>query len=202
MERFNIVYIDDQIDVGLSKYFDSQSYAKTIPDAEFLYSEVEYNSVDGYSSLIKNEVVIEANIIFVDSKLFSDNDGISKKISGEEFKVFLRKFCPYIEVIVITQNGEDKDLGIISKYSVNGNANMEIQEYYEGVLPAYIENAVSNIRQFRRLAEKLEESPTWDKLVKEKIKAALDGTSQYDSLTADDITKLIEIFSEIQEKLG
>jgi hypothetical protein len=201
VERFNIVYIDDQIDIGLSKYFDRQTYAVDIPDAEFQYVEVKYKPADGYLSLIKMKEVQEANIIFVDSKLFSDNDAIDQKISGEEFKVILRKFYPYIEVIVITQNGADEDLGTIPKYSALLNSNIDMQDYYEATIPKYIQTAVSNIKQFRRLAEVLGKSQSWEKVMKEKVQAALDGMSQYDSLTADDITNLIAIFKEIQEKI-
>lgn len=201
MERFNIVYIDDQIDSGLSKYFDRRTYATGIPDAEFQYVEVKYNPADGYLSLIKMKEVQEANIIFVDSKLFSDNDAIDQKISGEEFKVILRKFYPYIEVIVITQNGADDELGTIPKYSALLNSDMSMQDYYEVTIPKYIQTAVLNIKQFRRLAEVLGKSQSWEKAMKEKVQAALDGMSQYDSLTADDITNLIAIFKEIQEKI-
>ena len=201
MERFNIVYIDDQIDSGLSKYFDRRTYAAGIPDAEFQYVEVKYNPADGYLSLIKMKEVQEANIIFVDSKLFSDNDAIDQKISGEEFKVILRKFYPYIEVIVITQNGADDELGTIPKYSALLNSDMSMQDYYEATIPKYIQTAVLNIKQFRRLAEVLGKSQSWEKAMKEKVQAALDGMSQYDSLTADDITNLIAIFKEIQEKI-
>lgn len=201
MEKYNIVYIDDQIDYGLSKYFDRKTYATSIPDADFCYKEVKYNPVDGYLSLIQNNDVQEANIIFVDSKLFSDNDAIDQKISGEEFKVILRKFYPYIEVIVITQNGADEELGTIAKFNASINSEMSMQEYYESSISQYISAAVSSIKQFRKLAEVLGRSHSWEKAMKEKVQAALDGISQYDSLTADDITNLIAIFKEIQEKI-
>ena len=201
MEKFNIVYIDDHIDNGLSRYFDSKTYAKAIKDAEFHYEEVTYNPADGYLSLIQNKDVQEANIIFVDSKLFDDKDAINQKISGEEFKVILRKFYPYIEVIVITQNGANEELGTIAKYSYSTNPEMDIQDYYKSTIPKHINTAVSNVRQFRRLAEKLGRSQSWEKAMKEKVQAALDGMSQYDSITADDISNLISIFKEIQEKI-
>lgn len=137
----------------------------------------------------------------MDSKLFSDNDAIDQKISGEEFKVILRKFYPYIEVIVITQNGADDELGTIPKYSALLNSDMSMQDYYEATIPKYIQTAVLNIKQFRRLAEVLGKSQSWEKAMKEKVQAALDGMSQYDSLTADDITNVIAIFKEIQEKI-
>lgn len=201
MEKFNIVYIDDQIDSALSKYFDRKSYEPLIADAEFQYEELKYNPSDGYLKLIKEDVVQAANIIFVDSKLFSDDETVDQKISGEEFKVIFRKFYPYIEVIVITQNGSNEELGTISKFSASANPGMDAQEYYASCIPKYITEAVSEIRQFRRLAELLEESPSWEKAMKEKVRAALDGISQYDSLTANDITNLISIFREIQEKI-
>ena len=162
---------------------------------------MKYNPGDGYLKLIQEKVVQEANIIFVDSKLFSDNDVIEQKISGEELKVILRKFYPYIEVIVITQNGENEDLGTIAKYSASTNSDMTAQAYYASCIPVHIKNAVHNILQFRRLADILGKSQSWEKAMKEKVQNALEGIAQYDSLTADDITNLISIFREIQEKI-
>jgi len=202
MEKFNIVYIDDQIDNGLSKYLDEKSYATNIMDAEFQYEEVTYNPAVGYLELLQNWKVKEANIIFIDSKLFSDTDAVGiQKISGEEFKVILRKFFPYIEVIVITQNGADEELGTISKYRAAVNDGKSDQQYYDENISKCIEAAVKSVRQFRKLAEKLEVNPSWEKNMKEKVQAALDGLSQYDSLTVEDITSLIAIFKEIQEKI-
>lgn len=196
MERFNILYIDDAPESGLERYLDTE-YTNT--DHEIEYSEIQFNPDDGYESLIRNSKVQTANIIFIDSRLFENRRVASGKFSGEEFKIILKKYYPFIEVIVITQNGADPHVGTISKY--DPSCGKPASTYYAEHLPAYIEKAIDNILVYRRLAEKLEVNSNWETTLKEKIINSLNGVGTYDELTKVDIDNLISAFKEIQEKI-
>lgn len=196
MEEFNILYIDDSPEPGLGRYLDT-GYINT--EYKTKYSEIHFNPEDGYDSLIQNPKVQSSNIIFIDSKLFENRTVASGKFSGEEFKIILKKYYPFIEVIVITQNDADPRVGTISKfYPSCGN---DVAAYYAAHLPVYIEKAIENILVYRRLAEKLDVNNNWETTLKEKIINSLKGVSTYDELTKADIDKLIIAFKEIQEKI-
>ena len=100
MTTLKILYIDDHPEAALSKYLDNYKNS----NCEIEYSDIEFNPDEGYESLINDPDVKSANIIFIDSKLFENRNAIAGKFTGEEFKIILRKYFPFIEVIVITQN--------------------------------------------------------------------------------------------------
>jgi len=100
METLKLLYIDDHPETSLSKYLDKYKS----PSCEIEYSDIEFKPDEGYESLINNSDVKSANIIFIDSKLFENRNAIAGKFTGEEFKIILKKYFPFIEVIVITQN--------------------------------------------------------------------------------------------------
>ena len=196
MEKFNILYIDDSPESGLERYLDT-GYSNTEYETE--YSEIQFMPDDGYECLIRNTKVQSANIIFIDSRLFENRTVAAGKFSGEEFKIILKKYYPFIEVIVITQNDADPSLGTISKY--DPNCGKTAAAYYAEHLPVYIEKAIDNILVYRRLAEKLEINTSWESTLIEKIINSLNGVGTYDELTRTDIDNLISAFKEIQEKI-
>ncbi|MBC3888427.1 hypothetical protein GH810_08920 [Acetobacterium paludosum] len=196
MEKFNILYIDDSPESGLERYLDTE-YSNT--EYETDYSEIQFMPDDGYECLIRNTKVQVANIIFIDSRLFENRTVAAGKFSGEEFKIILKKYYPFIEVIVITQNDADKSVGTISKY--DPNCGKTASAYYAEHLPGYIEKAIDNILVYRRLAEKLEINTSWESTLIEKIINSLYGVGTYDELTKTDIDNLISAFREIQEKI-
>lgn len=195
MEKFNLLYIDDRPDPSLEKYLDRE-YHNLHYDIE--YFETTFNPNEGYECLIQDPKVQSANIIFIDSRLFENRTVGNSKFSGEEFKIILRKYYPFIEVIVITQNKADSDVGTISKY--DPKCGKTASEYYAEYLPPYIEKAIQNILIYRRLAEKLENNKNWEATLKEKIINSLQGIGTYDELTKTDIDQLILAFKDVQEK--
>ncbi|MEG6589307.1 hypothetical protein [Paenibacillus barengoltzii] len=197
MKNFNILYIDDSPESGLSRYLDVE-YKN--PEYETFYTEIKFNPEDGYESLIKNPKVKQANIIFIDSKLFENRKVTSGKFSGEEFKIILKKYYPFIEVIVISQNGDDPSVNTISKH--DPSSGKTASEYYAEYLPNFIEKAIDNIKIYRRLAEKLEHNTNWEGILKEKILNSLYGVGVYDELNKTDIDALINAFKEIQVKIN
>lgn len=197
MEELKIVYIDDQLDYSLERYLDKE-YSN--PEYSILYSEVLFKPECGYESLIRHPDVRSANIIFIDSRLFENGRVTAGKFSGEEFKIILKKYYPFIEVIVITQNEPDPELGTISKY--NFNCGKSAFEYYNDILPHYISDAIRNLKIYRKIAEKLHGNDNWENVLKEKILNSLNGVETYDELTKTDIDNLINAFKDIQEEIN
>ena len=193
MKEIKIVYIDDKPDPSLSRYLDTEFSSNRFVK---VYEEILFNPADGYESLIKNPVVQGANIIVIDSMLFENSGTVSGKFSGEEFKIILKKYCPFIEVIVITQNEPEASMGTIPKYS--DSYTISASEYYGQVLPELIHNAYANIQRYFSIADKLSGNSALDKYLVEKVVSSLNGSSLYDELTKSDIDSLISAFQRIE----
>lgn len=192
MEKISILYIDDGPDSELAKYL----YYFSHPDYEISYSEIIFKTSDGYDSLIHSPKVRSANIIFIDSRLFENHNAGEHKFSGEELKIILKKFFPFIEVIVITQNDPDSTVGMLAKF--NSRCTGTAAEYYAEHLPPILNSSINNIAVYRRLANQLKSNENWETTLKEKIINSLQGISTYDELTKTDINQLISAFKEIQ----
>lgn len=195
MDKLKILYIDDNPDTSLSKFLDN--YTSDI--CEFEYSDIVFDPMKGYESLINDSEVRSANIIFVDSWLFEHRNAVTGKFTGEEFKIILKKYFPFIEVIVITQNDIDADYETISKY--NPKSKMTPDEYYSKKLPKLLEQATRNIFEFRKIASEMEKNARWEKVMIEKITNSIKGQGAFDELTKKDIDEVIEMFQELQEKI-
>ena len=152
----------------------------------------------GYESLLDSPEVASANVILIDSKLF-ENDSIKNKgkFSGEEFRMILRKVFPFIEVLVISQNGENKDFDIIPKY--RSGSEQTSKEYYDGVLKDKIEESINHIITFRNISKKLENNSGIEKFLVEKAVNSLNGLNIYEDLSKKDIDDLIAAFQSIEE---
>lgn len=194
MREIKIVYIDDHPDPGLSRYLDTEFSSPLFRKS---YEEIAFNPAEGYESLIKNSLVQQANIIIIDSMLFENGDTVSGKFTGEEFKIILKKYYPFIEVIVITQNEPESAMGTISKY--NPSCGSSASEYYQKILPDLINNAYSNIEKYFAIAEKLSKNRMLDKYLVEKVTNSLNGINLYDELTKSDINNLIAAFQRIEK---
>lgn len=197
MDRYSLVYIDDKPEAALAKYIDKEFHSDHY---EIEYSEVIFKPEDGYESLLSDSKVKAANIILIDSWLFENRTVTGGKFTGEEFKLVLKKFYPFIEVIVITQNGIDSDIEKIAKY--NKGCGKTASEYYNSLLPKYIDSAIKNIHQYWLLAEIIDRNDSWEEVLKGKVIATLNGKNTYDELTKTDIDDLIQAFKEIQESLN
>lgn len=194
MDTIKMIYIDDSPDISLSKYLDKFRSGL----CQFDYSDIEFNSEEGYESLINNTEVRTANIIFIDSKLF-ENRNTNGKFTGEEFKIILKKHLPFIEVIVITQNEVEEEYETIAKY--DSRSDKTAQEYYDSILPELIDHAVKNIFEYRKIVSRMKENTIWEDVMIEKIENSLEGKDVYDELTKTDIDHIIGIFQELQEKV-
>ena len=197
MEKYSLVYIDDNPETALTRYLDEEFQSDNY---EIVCSEIIFKPEDGYESLLSDQRVSSANIILIDSWLFENRTAANVKFTGEEFKLILKKLFPFIEVIVITQNGTDSEIQKIAKYDKSFAESA--LEYYASKLPKIIDQAVADIQQYRLLADLVKKNNIWEDVLKDKVIATLKGSNTYDKLTKDDIDSLIFAFKEIQESLN
>lgn len=195
MITLKILYIDDSPEPALAKYLDK--YKSTT--CEFDYSDIRFNPDEGYERLINDSEVTSSNIIFVDSRLFENRNATTGKFTGEEFKIILKKYFPFIEVIVITQNDVEEGYETISKY--DSKSGQTSDEYYGEIIPPILEQAVRNIFEFRKIASEMEKNTRWEKVMIEKIINSINGQGIFDELTKNDIDEVIRMFQELQEKI-
>ena len=195
MEDIKILYIDDSPETALSKYLDNYTHE----DCNINYTDIIFKPEDGYESLIQNDEVRSANIIFIDSALFENRNAVGGKFTGEEFKIILKKYFPFIEVIVVTQNEVKEGFETLSKYDHRSGLNS--QEYYNEKIPDILERAIMNICEFRKIAVLLKNNTNWEAVLTEKILNSIKGYTIYDELTKEDIDKIIIAFTELQEKI-
>ena len=197
MEKYSIVYIDDQPDTELTKFLDRAFHSD---DYEINITEIVFDTKEGYESILSDTRVSSANIVMIDSRLFENRTADEGKFTGEEFMLILKKLYPFIEVIVITQNEIDPSITKIAKY--DKSYGKTALEYYADTLPPLIEKAVTTIKQYRVLAEKFNNNSIWETVLKEKINNTLQGKNIYDELTKTDIDYLISEFKKIQESVN
>lgn len=196
MKKINLVYIDDDRDEAISAYLE-EDYRNDKYDVE--YREIEFEGEKGYESLLDSPEVAFANVILIDSSLF-ENDSIrfKGKFTGEEFRMILRKVFPFIEVVVIAQNGENKDFNIIPKY--RSGSPETATEYYERVLKDKINESIERVITFRNISRKLENNSGIEKFLVEKTVGSLNGLNDYENLSKGDVDRLIAAFQSISQE--
>lgn len=198
MKVINIVYIDDKIDESISEYLDSVYLTIDIPDVEKKYEEISFEHKEGYESLLNNTVVAKANVIVIDNRLFEQCNANSGKFTGNQFKILLRRLHPFIEVLVVSQFGEDRDNTIIPKYN---HQECDPVEYYNEVLKNRLDDATMDVLEFERLAEDLDKSVDIKKELIEKIKLSMKGDEPFRDLSKEDVDRFIKSFQELKESL-
>ena len=70
------------------------------------------------------------------------------------------------------------------------------------VLPKLIKDAIEQVKIYRNLADRFKSNDSWEPILKERVIGSLEGTSAYDSLTAEDIDSLVRAFKEISNKIN
>lgn len=203
MKNIKIVYIDDFPDLQLSEYLDMKNVCFDMNEEKINfnieYSDIKFEANMNYENLITNPDVKNANIVIIDSRLFENSDIQNGKFTGEEFKIILKKYFPFIEVIVITQNPIDNDYLTLKKYEVNESQNYN--EYYKEHLLPKIEQLIKNILEFRKISLVIEKNNNFEKLMIERILQSLKGHEKYAELTKNDIDTLVTSFKQLKEKL-
>ncbi len=196
MKRINVVYIDDNLDLEISRFL--EGYRSS--EVEIKYEEISFSDYNGYNDLINDVRVKEADVIIIDSRLFENDNVTTDKFTGEELGIILKKFFPFKEVLVVTQNLIERDFGAISKY--RGDFGGCAQTYYADNLGGELEKSINKVVVYRNIANKLAGNVGIDKVLIERIEDSLRGLSQYEELNKKDIDELIKAFEELQEKIN
>lgn len=197
MEEIRITYVDDNMDLVLQRYLDTEYHNQ---DYDIILKCKKFDSNFGYEELINDEKVKNANIIIIDSKLFENNNANNGKFTGEEFKLILKKFFPFIEVIIITQNQIDGEIEKVQKFN-SKEQNCSKKHYDEHLLPL-IDKAIKKIIETRKIFQIMKKNINWEKSLVEKIINSLNGLNEYDELSKTDIDELIEAFKKLEEKVN
>ena len=200
MNEIKLVYIDDQIDTVISGSL--HQYCKESED-QLEYLEVQFLPQYGYESILVDEKVRTANIIIIDDRLFEERavPAQNGKVTGEEFKLVLRKYLPFIETIVITQNRSDEELGTLPKYKYDMGRFESAEDYYANLFKTHLKEAIRKVKIYRRLSEKFRQNTNWETVIQEKVINSLQGMDTYDELTKSDIDSLIQAFKEVERQI-
>lgn len=202
-----IVYIDDHVDESVSEYLDAvysnQSYHDEIANriVHKECKEITFKEDDTYEKLLINPDVQNANIILIDNYLFEEKNA-RDKFTGKQFKLILQELFPFIQTLVITQDQNLLGRNIVHKYD-SREAGSGSKQYYEKELGERLNNAVSDILEFRDESIKLGQDAEDDtRLLSERIHNSLMGITAYRNLTKDDIDTLVKAFRELKKYVG
>ena len=194
MELITMLYVDDKIDLYVSKYLNSYSNDK----AKYEYLELKFKSKYSYEDLLESDEIQKADILFLDSMLFENGSVRDNKISGEELGLIIKKIFPFKEIIVITQYQEKIEYSTLKKYNSN-TYTCDAQSFFRDNWEKEIVNATENIILNRNIFRNISSKKYVEKYLFEKMENSINGVSNYDNLTKMDIDNLINAFEEMRK---
>ncbi|MEG2347081.1 MAG: hypothetical protein RSB50_05295 [Cetobacterium sp.] len=194
-EEVNLIYVDDMLDRDISKCLNKHKHDKVVIN----YSEINFDSSYDYKKLIEEMKVQKVNLIVIDSALYIESDK-RERFTGEQFKIILKNILPYAETIVISQNKQENNYGIIKKYN-RDEVEEDKKEYYEKSLSPVVNKKIEEILMGREMINLLEDEKIIDNSLIEKISLSVNGESQYSELKTEDINLLIKSFQELKESI-
>lgn len=194
MESITMLYVDDKIDLYVSKYLNSYSNDK----AKYEYLELKFKSKYSYEDLLESDEIQKADILFLDSMLFENGSVRDNKISGEELGLIIKKIFPFKEIIVITQYQEKIEYSTLKKYNSN-TYTCDAQSFFRDNWEKEIVNATENIILNRNIFRNISSKKYVEKYLFEKMENSINGVSNYDNLTKMDIDNLINAFEEMRK---
>lgn len=189
-----MLYVDDKIDLYVSKYLNSYSN----DEAEYKYSELKFENKYSYEDLLENDEIQKADVLFLDSMLFENGNVQDNKISGEELGLIIKKFFPFKEIIVITQYQDKMEYSTLKKYNSNTYPCDE-DSFFQDNWNKEIVNATKNIILNRNILKNISSKKYVEKFLFEKLENSINGVSNYDNLTKMDIDNLINAFEEMRK---
>lgn len=194
--EIRIVYVDDAPETELSRYLSDYKNDSCI----IKHEDITFSSDDNYDTLLGKQAIQTANILLIDSALFKNRSMGNGRFTGEEFKLILRKKFPFMEVFVVTQNDIDEGYVKIPKYNSRNNEE-SARDYYEKILPPILDGGVKSILDYRKIVEDMRNNNSIETVLVEKISNSLDGISNYEALTKEDIDEMVSVFREVQEAI-
>ncbi|MGL5056459.1 MAG: hypothetical protein ACRC6A_03685 [Fusobacteriaceae bacterium] len=197
MQKINILYIDDNLDLETTSYLDDEYINERVT---IEYDEITFGKEDNYEKLLNDQRVREANIIVIDSSLFEEST-MENMFTGEEFKIIFKHYFPYAEVIIVSQNPENNlEYGIVEKYKARKGTESS-KDYYDEKLKPILDDYIKRIVELRNILKKIEKNETLDKVLINKIENSLEGIVEYQQLTSKDIDKLINKFEKLEQAI-
>ena len=194
MELITMLYVDDKIDLYVSKYLNSYSNNK----AEYKYSELKFENKYSYEDLLENDEIQKADILFLDSMLFENGNVENNKISGEELGLIIKKIFPFKEIIVITQYQDKMEYSTLKKYNSNTYL-CDVDSFFQDNWNKEIVNATQNIILNRNILKNISLKNYVEKFLFEKMENSINGVSNYENLTKMDIDNLIKAFEKVRK---
>lgn len=211
MDEINIIYIDDSIDIDLSCFLDE--YYKEESNKKYKsrnviidYGEYEFqiDQDDDYKNFLKNNIIVENDIILIDSLLF-ENTNITKHYTGEQLKLIINKIYPYKKVLIISQYNSDNNYASQIKKFNKGriqNENEAIDYYIENLTP-YLDYAIEEILDQRKVIDNMIESKNFDKNLVEKLENSINNIQEpYEDFSEKDLNELINLFTQIKDEFN
>lgn len=190
MEPVKVLYIDDHIDLYVSRYL-SNKYK--------FYQELTFDMGSTYESLLREEKVHWAEIIVIDSVLFENAYQKNQKMKGEEFKLILRRVSPFKEVIVVTQNEIPDGYKFLKKFEASAYGPEDEDNFFENEWKPTLDQATDCIILCRKVFQSIETKNYVDDYLMQSIQQSLEGKDEYDGLTVTDIDNIVEAFEEVKK---
>lgn len=126
--------------------------------------------------------------------------GSGAKFTGEEFRLLQKLLNPFIKVVVITQNRDLNEYGVLNKFATSkGNETQDIaNEFYDKILKPVIEQCIKEILEFRGIGEVLEHNKDayQGSAIVQKAQNLLGKISTYSELTDEKVDELIKLIKE------
>ncbi|MEC0597264.1 hypothetical protein P8835_02025 [Bacillus spizizenii] len=203
-ETINICYIDDRIDFMLDKYLDEYCKKQNKDnkyDYQLEFVDYEFKFNDSYKTLLNNNLINQANIIVIDSRLFENENSNLSKFTGEQFKIILRQVLPFIKTIVISQNDSKSDSLTIRKFQSTNNAQTSNDYYNEFLEPILNESIIATIEEYKVLNQLSQENEV-DSVLIGTIQNTISGIRDTALFEKEDLDNLIKLFNEVKVKYG
>lgn len=194
MQLITMIYVDDKIDLFVSKYLKEYSNDK----AHYEYLELKFESNYSYEILLNSEEIKKSDILFLDSMLFENSTVRDNKISGEELGLIIKKIFPFKEIIVITQYQEKMEYSTLKKYN-SSTYNCDSNSFFNNNWDRVIEKTTENIILNRNILKNISSKKYVEKFLFEKMENSINGVLDYDNLTKVDIDNLINAFEEMRK---
>ena len=194
MEKIKLIYVDDKIDLYVSRYLLNNSDI-----LNYDYEEITYRNEFTYENFLEKENFQKSDIIILDSMLFENNNSKNNKITGEELGVIIKKIFPFKEILIITQNQDKSEYCDLNKFN---------SKFYEKNYESFFENewlpslkkAINKFILYKKIMNNIKIKDYMDTVLYEKINNSICGISIYDELKESDINNLIKAFQEMRDK--
>lgn len=210
MNEINIIYISNSIDIDLSCFLDEfykEENNKKYKSKNIIinYNEYEFrmNQDNDYKEFLKNNMILDNDIILIDSLLF-DNTSNTKYYTGEQLKLIINKIYPYKKVLIISQYNSDNNYASQIKKFNKGRIQKENEaiDYYIENLTPYLDYAIEEILDQRKVIDNMIESKNFDKNLVEKLENSINNIQEpYEDFSKKDFNKLSDLFVQIAEEL-